>query len=54
MGSLDEAQQQQLEQLTRALVKKMVHGQIRVLKEGAGAGDAARVRAITDAWDDDA
>lgn len=54
LGSLDDAQKKQLDQLTRALVKKLVHGQIRVLKQGAGAGDAARVRAITDAWDDDA
>jgi glutamyl-tRNA reductase len=53
MNGLDEAQRAAVDTLTKALVKKLLRGQIRVMKTGVRAGDASRISAIVDAWDED-
>lgn len=53
LEGLDEDQQKALDAMTRALVKKMLHGQIHALREAAKDGDGPRLEAIKGLWSED-
>jgi glutamyl-tRNA reductase len=50
VASLDDTQTQQLDALTRALVKKLLHEQVVALKHAAERGDARAVEVLTEPW----
>ena len=52
VGSLDPAQTKQLDALTRALVKKLLHRQVRALRDAARRGDARALEVLSDPWTD--
>ncbi|MEQ1503020.1 MAG: glutamyl-tRNA reductase [Myxococcota bacterium] len=52
VASLDPAQVEQLEALTRALVKKLLHRPTMAVRTAAKDGDQERVRILTDPWKD--
>jgi glutamyl-tRNA reductase len=52
VDSLDDHQREALDQLTRALVKKLLHRQIQTARKAAREGDTVRLDAITDSWED--
>jgi glutamyl-tRNA reductase len=50
VAQLDEAGAAQLDAMTRALVKRVLHGPLTTLRAAAAAGDTERVRALLSAW----
>lgn len=50
LEALDPTQREAIDQMTRALVKKLLHGPIRDLRDAAKAGDESRVDAIARLW----
>ncbi|MFT4627472.1 MAG: glutamyl-tRNA reductase [Myxococcota bacterium] len=50
VGGLDADQTKQLDALTRALVKKLLHGHVGALREAAKRGDAQAVEVLTELW----
>ncbi len=53
VDSLDEEQRAQLEALTRALVKKVLHRPLQNIHRSARDGDALRLEHLLDAWEED-
>ena len=53
MEELDPAQRDALESMTKALVKRMLHGQIQLVRAAARSGDEAKLEVIKDLWSDD-
>lgn len=51
--ALDPAQREAIDQMTRALVKKLLHGPIRDLRDAAKSGDEARMDLIARLWRED-
>ena len=51
--SLDPEQQEQLDALTKALVKKILHDPLRGIHEAAQEGDALRLEYLLGAWKED-
>jgi glutamyl-tRNA reductase len=50
IAGLQPAQVEQVEAMTRALVRKLLHRQMAALREAAKAGDQERVRALAELW----
>lgn len=50
VGALDEAQREQLDAMTRALVKKLMHRPMMAIRQAAKAGDGERVRLLIESW----
>ncbi len=50
VASLDAGQAKQLDALTRALVKKLLHEHVGALREAAKRGDARAVEVLTEPW----
>ncbi|MEQ1564418.1 MAG: glutamyl-tRNA reductase [Myxococcota bacterium] len=50
VGQLDAAQIEQLDAMTKALVKKLLHKPTMAIRAAARAGDADRVRSLVDLW----
>ncbi|HMV68589.1 MAG TPA: glutamyl-tRNA reductase, partial [Myxococcota bacterium] len=53
IDGLTDDQREHVDAMTRALVKKMLHGPIRAMREAAEAGDAERVQGLLAAFEDD-
>lgn len=53
VDGLDEAQKQQLDAMTKALVKRMLDGTLRRLRERAAAGDEEAVKLLLSEWAED-
>lgn len=52
-AGLDAGQQEQLDLLTKGIVKKLLHKQMALVRAAAKAGDRERVRTLMEAWQDD-
>jgi glutamyl-tRNA reductase len=52
LSALDGPQLEQLDAMTKALVKKMLHRQMMAVRSAAKAGDAEKVRLLMDLWRD--
>lgn len=50
---LDDDQRHALDAMTKALVKKLLHGPMRALREAAREGDEDRVRSLVELWKDE-
>ena len=53
LASLDESQRAALDAMTKALVKKVLHGPLTALRAAAREGDAARVHTLLEPWESD-
>lgn len=53
MDGLSEEQQEELEVVTTAMVRKILHGPLRTLREAGRDGDIAQVRRILELWKDE-
>lgn len=53
LGELDADQRAALDAMTRALVKKVLHGPLTAIRAAAREGDAARVRTLLEPWESD-
>jgi glutamyl-tRNA reductase len=50
LAGLDTAQRDGVDALTRALVKKLLHGPLRAMREAAAEGDVERLRAVAELY----
>ena len=53
VASLDDTQREQLEALTRALVRKLLHKPTTAIRTAAREGDSERLKALADLWRED-
>ena len=52
LESLDDDQRAALDNMTKALVKKMLHGHIQLIRDAAAGGDEAKLEVLKDLWKD--
>jgi glutamyl-tRNA reductase len=53
LASLEPGQAEQLDLLTKGIVKKLLHKQLALVRAAAKAGDHERLRTLMEAWQDD-